>query len=503
MPSTRPTVDPVLDILEEMGYDFDELDGDGYKRSLKEAIIKLTIKDAGDSRIEPLTIELQKVKGSRKVQTKEKKTTISPAKFLTGTTFRPEDIKPADIDDSSTSSDIVPDRLKNIADSLDSIALLLRRQLGVEKKQQRDARKEQNKLNKDAREDKLEGKPKDKKTGLIPNAIKKPALNFFEKLKKFFLNVVIGMGAVKLFEWLKDPANAGKVEKFKDFLINNAGWILGGLAAIALLPVLSGIMGVLGGLKTGLLLLKPALALLFSPAGLAALALALGIGGTLFAMKFGYDKIRDFATGGKSFTAAHEALDNKLQQDIPGFKMVGDKPFVFTGSSRQRGQGKGPKRELTKEEMVKYNEVRKERERLNKIHTDMDAAVEKAIAEAEPDSTTRSRGKGGWKETPKVSNKKKDEIRKKIEADYIKKITNEAGSTPATIDTNVKSTTTDVPGPSTKNKGGTTVLGGGQNQTQTTSGGGDGGSSSTPKFGSKDPNNLGTFSTQGMYNMVG
>ena len=71
MPSTRPTVDPVLDILEEMGYDFDELDGDGYKRSLKEAIIRLTNKDAGDPRIEPLTIELQKVKGSRKVQAKE------------------------------------------------------------------------------------------------------------------------------------------------------------------------------------------------------------------------------------------------------------------------------------------------------------------------------------------------------------------------------------------------------------------------------------------------
>ena len=498
MPSTRPTVDPVLDILEEMGYDFDELDGDGYKRSLKEAIIKLTIKDAGDSRIEPLTIELQKVKGSRKVQTKEKKTTISPAKFLTGTTFRPEDIKPADIDDSSTSSDIVPDRLKNIADSLDSIALLLRRQLGVEKKQQRDARKEQNKLNKDAREDKLEGKPKDKKTGLIPNAIKKPALNFFEKLKKFFLNVVIGMGAVKLFEWLKDPANTEKVQKFKDFLINNAALILGGLAAIALLPVLSGIMGVLGALKGGLLLLKPALGLLFSPAGLAALALALGIGGTLFAMKFGYDKIRDFATGGKAFTAAHEALDNKLQQDIPGFKMVGDKPFVFTGSDKQRKQGKGPRRELTKEEMVKYNEVRKERERLNKIHTDMDASVKQAIADAEPDAKRTGRNKGEY-----VSPRKQAEIRKKIEADYIKKITSEAGATPATIDTNVKSTTTDVPGPSTKNKGGTTVLGGGQNQTQTTSGGGGGGSSSTPKFGSKDPNNLGTFSTQGMYNMVG
>ena len=35
MPSTRPTVDPVLDILEEMGYDFDELEGDDIKDHLK------------------------------------------------------------------------------------------------------------------------------------------------------------------------------------------------------------------------------------------------------------------------------------------------------------------------------------------------------------------------------------------------------------------------------------------------------------------------------------
>ena len=165
--------------------------------------------------------------------------------------------------------------------------------------------------NKDARENKLEKKP-DKKTGLIPKAIAKPTLNFFEKLKTFFLNIAIGSAVYKMLDWLKDPANAEKISKFSDFLINNAPLIIGGLAAIALLPVLGGIMGVLGALKGGLLLLKPALGLLFSPAGLAALALALGIGGTLFAMKFGYDKIRDFATGGKAFTAAHEALDLSL-----------------------------------------------------------------------------------------------------------------------------------------------------------------------------------------------
>ena len=82
MPSTRPTVDPVLDILEEMGYDFDELDGDGYKRSLKEAIIKLTIKDPKDPRIGILTLEFQKVKGSRKVEPKEKRTTIRGDKLM-------------------------------------------------------------------------------------------------------------------------------------------------------------------------------------------------------------------------------------------------------------------------------------------------------------------------------------------------------------------------------------------------------------------------------------
>ena len=94
MPSTRPTVDPVLDILEEMGYDFDELDGDGYKRSIKEAIIKLTNKNPKDSRIGTLIEELKKVKKSRKTEVTEKKTTIKASKFLPGRgKFSADDIK--------------------------------------------------------------------------------------------------------------------------------------------------------------------------------------------------------------------------------------------------------------------------------------------------------------------------------------------------------------------------------------------------------------------------
>ena len=97
MPSTRQTVDPIFDILEEMGYDFDELDGDGYERSIKEAIIKLTNKDPKDSRIGTLVEEIKKVKKFKRTKGKEKKTTIKASKFFPGRgKFSADDIKSND-----------------------------------------------------------------------------------------------------------------------------------------------------------------------------------------------------------------------------------------------------------------------------------------------------------------------------------------------------------------------------------------------------------------------
>ena len=529
MPSTRPTVDPVLDILEEMGYDFDELDGDGYKRSLKEAIIKLTIKNASDPRIEPLTIELQKVKGSRKVQAKEKKSTIKPSKLLPGSSkVKSDDVKPADVDKKQIdSSSLNSDKLDSIAKTVDSIALILRRQFNLEKKQQRDSRKQQDKINKDAREDKLESKP-DKKTGLIPKAIKKPALNFFEKLKRFFLNIVIGAGVMKLFQWLKDPENAEKITQFKDFLINNATLILGGLAAIALLPVLGGIMGVLGALKGGLLLLKPALALLFSPAGLAALALAAGLGGTLLAMKTLFDKGRDFATGGKNFTTKHKSLDERLEEAGMNrlgrrVKKRGNKTFVTGG-------------ERTAEQEKLFKEVEAERKRLNDLHDAMDNEVKYKIAITPHDVPSRQNGRV----KSKVSKAKQDEIRIEVEAKYNKMIetggvapkefltkestnlliekhkktgetfssledstiSNEKSS--AVIDKDLK-TNTDVPAPSSKGKGGVSLIdsGGADQGSSGGSYGGGGSEEADETFSSEDPNDPVVFSSKALYNMGG
>jgi len=435
------TTSPVK-ILLDLGYEIWEMEKDGYRSALMESINDLTRINPRDGRI---AILIQALKNLKRAPDKPK---INISKVL-NKRITGADIKPADIDDSTstTSSALVPDRLNNVADSLDSIALLLRRQLGLEKKQQRDTKKQQDKINKDAREDKLEGKPKDKKTGLIPNAIKKPALNFFEKLKTFFLNVVIGAGVIKLFEWLKDPANTEKIIKFKDFLINNAALILGGLAAIALLPVLGGIMGVLGALKSGLLLLKPALALLFSPAGLAALALALGIGGTLFAMKSAADAIETRAAGGEKFLQKFDELKAPLVQ--AGIEIVGsgkDEKFYIPGSGTGRGGTSGRKtiaehgteeqKKLVKEYIQKRDNVIVIRD---KMRSDM-SLKESEIRESSGGGRSGSKQIGG--KIQKEKEKIREEYESKLELKY--------QPAPALIDQ--KNIESNIPGPRTAPK---------------------------------------------------
>jgi len=311
------TVSPIK-ILTDLGLNPWEIENDeDYLRALKEGIITIeaATKGKGDKRSVILREELIRVrKGPKKTQVKEKKSTIKGAKLLPGRgNFNADDIKPVDVEKKEGDAPaLMPDRLDNIANTVDSIALLLRRQFKLETKQQRDAKIKQDKDAKDSREDDLEKKPKDKKTGLIPNAIKKPALNFFEKLKRFFLNIVIGAGAIKLMEWLKDPANAEKITKFKDFLINNAGWILGGLAAIALLPIALSLVSVVQGILAGLSLLGPLLpALPWILGGLLVGAVAWWIG----------KKIKKSIVGGEGFSKARD--DNLKRLEAHGIKKSG------------------------------------------------------------------------------------------------------------------------------------------------------------------------------------
>ena len=486
------TTSPVK-ILLDLGYEIWEMEKDGYRSALMESINDLTRINPRDGRI---AILIQALKNLKRAPDKPK---INISKVL-NKRIKGSDIKSVDIDDSTntTSSALVPDRLNNVADSLDSIALLLRRQLGLEKKQQRDTKKQQDKINKDAREDKLEGKPKDKKTGLIPKAIKKPALNFFEKLKTFFLNIVIGSGVMKLFEWLKDPANAGKVEKFKDFLINNATWILGGLAAIALLPVLGGIMGVLGALKGGLLLLKPALGLLFSPAGLAALALALGIGGTLFAMKGAVDATKVKAAGGQKFYDKFQELKVPLEQ--AGIEIVGsgkDEKFYIPGSGRGQGGQSGRKtieKYGTEEQKKLVEDYIQKRDNIISIKKDMQSQMNLKESDIRESS---GGGRSGAKQIGDKIQKEKEKIREEYES----KLELKYQPAPALIDQ--KNLETNIPGPRTAPKLNRVTGDPGQRTPPQMDREGGGGDDGDDNFSSEDPNDPVVFSSKALYNMVG
>jgi len=570
MPSTRPTVDPVLDILEELGYDFDELDGDGYKRSIREAIFR-THPDTGGKTADPakfqiLNEEFKKIRrGGNKpsgVEVKEKKSTIKGAKLLPGRgNFSADDIKPVDVEKKEGDAPaLMPDRLDNIAKTVDSIALLLRRQFNLETKQQRDARVKQDKDNKDAREDDLEKKP-NKKTGGLPKAIAKPALNFFEKIKNFFLNIAIGSAVFKMLDWLKDPANAEKIAKFSEFLINNAPAILIGLTALAALPTILTVVSVVQGILSGLALLGPLLpALPWILGGILVGAVAWWIG----------KKISKGITGGKVIGAERKENKDRLRaagiQDATKNKLTLLDPKTGQGRMKVRKFGEnsitgrdfnpiidfGSQEDEVELDLMKpkhaawyvknYGQAAlEEKLAAHKSFRDTKAALvdtkkdkQKAIREARKEWYTQfeKEGKELGFDTDgsdnvfgmaidffRKSKKQKDFEKKKSKEWEIKKLEIEKefdekaikigddviiqkNSSSATIDKNIKKETNIAP-PNTKGKGNTTIIGGGSQQQSVGGGGGGTTGSSAPSFSSQDPNNLGTFSTQGMYNMVG
>ena len=563
MPSTRPTVDPVLDILEELGYDFDELDGDGYKRSIREAIFR-THPDTGGKTADPekfqiLNEEFKRIRrgGKKPVEFKEKKTTIKATKLLPGTaTTKPDDLKQAQIDESGEDKSklLQPDILNDIAKSVESIATLLKRQLGVEKKQQRDAKIKQDKDNKAAREDKLEGKPKDKKTGLIPKSIAKPAIGFFGKIKDFFLNIGIGAALYKMHAWMTDPANTEKIGKFTDFLIKHAPLILGGLAALALLPVVGGLVGMIGGIMGGLAMLGLAVPLL--PIILKGMLIAAVIALTVATANV----ISKGITGGKVIGGERKENKDRLRaagiQDATKNKLTLLDPKTGTGRMKVKYWGEnsisgrefnpwnpthlGPEDKEVELDLMKpkhaewyvknygqaaldeklaaYSSFRETKTSLVKIKEDKQLAITKARGEWYNEFEKEGKELGfdtdgsdnvfgmaidffrkskKQKEWEKKKNAEWQKIKLSIEEEADKKAIKIGDQ--AVIDKDVKPNT-DVPGPSNKNNKGNVVVvggGGGGDQNQAITGGGSD-SSGTPYFGGR---NLDTFNTADLYNL--
>ena len=218
-------------------------------------------------------------------------------------------------EEENNNSQNIGDRLRNIAQALGVIGKLFLSQLGFNKKQSDEERKNLQDSKRKAREAKLESQKGER--GIIPKAISKPALSFFDKLKKFFLNIVMGVGVMKIFKWLNDPANQEKIKSFSEFLIKHAPWIVGGLAAIALLPIVGGLAGLIGGIVGGIALLGGVIPLL--PVILKVLVIGALAALTVTAAKWFWNQTRKFLNLRKaSGTAKGSARDELKKAGVTG-----------------------------------------------------------------------------------------------------------------------------------------------------------------------------------------
>ncbi len=292
-----------LNLLPEKGEDVDEK---SYLRAVKSAIniIESSSKDkAGDKRSRMLREEVKRIKElsreKKEVKATEKKTTIKgdklmgkepkkPApitdksKLLPGAGFEPTDLKDdedldeAKIDeDGSKVDDIIKFLNGEVKDKINEIGSSVKEIEGVLVTQgdladERDEALRQSILSdrKKQREDKLEGKDKDK--GLkekMLDSVTKPVGNFLSKLIRFLMVTFVGSVVSRLLTLLKDPAQfLDPIKQFFNFIIGFVNSVMKGLWNMTGAPINFIISGINKGVSslldainkaTGLLNLPP------------------------------------------------------------------------------------------------------------------------------------------------------------------------------------------------------------------------------------------------------
>ena len=220
----------------------------------------------------------------------------------------------------------INDNLTRVSESLGAIEQVLRQQFGLEKSEtEKDARSAALERAKE-REEKLEGKKKvqkDRKSAL--KAITPPAIGFFDTLKNYFKNILIGGALLGIINWFKDPENQKKIDEFKTFVTENLGKIITGVAVAALaiiaIPILPTILSLTGLLLSGLPILAKLLMFVATPLGLKALVIAVVGAGALAVFR----QVDQNIKGGKVFAEFENALRQELTESGIKAKRLGFK----------------------------------------------------------------------------------------------------------------------------------------------------------------------------------
>ena len=251
-------------ILQDLGYDPWEIENDDDMLSaLKASINDLSRENPGDGRIPMLQ---DAVKGLRRPKFKTKKTPISGAKLLPGTTFRPQDIEPDNeaemADDGGKKGDIisflngdVADKLEEINDSVVEIKGVVTTQGELADDRDEELRKSILAAKKKKRESDLEKKKKGMKDKLL-EPITKPVGNFLNKLINFVMMTFVGSVINRVITLLKDPAQLlDPIKRFFNFAIGLVNAVMKGLWNITGAPM----NFIIGGINKGVSALLDAL----------------------------------------------------------------------------------------------------------------------------------------------------------------------------------------------------------------------------------------------------
>lgn len=228
----------------------------------------------------------------------------------------------------------------------------------------------------------------------------KESVGFLDGIKRFFMFTIAGWFADKSMKLINAFASGNKdaINSIGKKLLLGLGAV-GGImliAAGAIGPILAGIGSLIGVLA----------GLLFNPITLAALLIAIGVGGAIFGIKKLWDWGRNKATGGQSFTDKHKELDKKMKD-----------AGMTTKGLIKNGMKKSGDR--TEEQEKIFQEVEAERKRLNDLRDQMNAEIKKVV-----EDTPKSKSVGGQgnrkrkvhsKEDKELIKQKQDDIKAKYQ----------------------------------------------------------------------------------------
>ena len=234
-----------------------------------------------------------------------------------------------------------------------------------------------------------------------------PVKGIFGRIMDFLGTLALGIASNAIFEWLKDPSNMEKVKGWFSWIKENWGWAAAAIGAIALMPLI----GVIGGIIGTLSLLAPLL-IPIAPLLLKALAIVGGIVLAYKGLEAGFNAVRNSVTGGSEYSAAHDILDQKLRDaglDQDGKKREGG----FLGMGRKEV-------EMTDAEKKLAADVLAKRKQLNSMRDDMRGEIQKKNLEIDEQAGLSMSSSDSQIQATQST---RDAAEKEIRAKYAEKIT--------------------------------------------------------------------------------